>query len=78
MQVDVAIVGAGAGGLAVASSLKKQQPKLSVAVFDPADVHYYQPGVDARWQRCDGSREDCPADGLSDPKTPVMGAGSGH
>lgn len=44
MQVDVAIVGAGAGGLAVAASLKKQQPKLSVAIFDPADVHYYQPG----------------------------------
>jgi sulfide:quinone oxidoreductase len=44
MQVDVAIVGAGAGGIAVASSLQKQNPKLKIAVFDPSEVHYYQPG----------------------------------
>ena len=44
MQVDIAIVGAGAGGLAAAASLLKQNPKLTVTVFDPADKHYYQPG----------------------------------
>ena len=44
MQVDVAIVGAGAGGLAAVASLLKQNPKLTVTVFDPADEHYYQPG----------------------------------
>ena len=44
MQVDIAIVGAGAGGLAAAKSLLKQNPKLTVTVFDPADEHYYQPG----------------------------------
>ena len=44
MQVDIAIVGAGAGGLAAAASLLKQNPKLTVTVFDPADEHYYQPG----------------------------------
>ena len=30
MQVDIAIVGAGAGGLAAAASLLKQNPKLTV------------------------------------------------
>mgnify|MGYP000361028124 CR=1 FL=1 len=44
MQVDIAIVGAGAGGLAAATSLLKQNSKLTVTVFDPADEHYYQPG----------------------------------
>ena len=44
MQVDIAVVGAGAGGLAAAASLLKQNPKLSISVFDPADEHYYQPG----------------------------------
>ncbi len=44
MQVDIAIVGAGAGGLAAAASLLKQNPKLTVTVFDPTDEHYYQPG----------------------------------
>lgn len=41
---DVVIVGAGAGGIAVAASLKARQPDLQVAIIDPADVHYYQPG----------------------------------
>ena len=44
MQVDIAIVGAGAGGLAAAASLLKQNPKLTVTVFDPTDEHYYQRG----------------------------------
>lgn len=41
---DVVIVGAGAAGVAVASSLKSRQPDLDIAIIDPADVHYYQPG----------------------------------
>ncbi|SET33111.1 bifunctional protein tyrosine phosphatase family protein/NAD(P)/FAD-dependent oxidoreductase [Oceanicella actignis] len=41
---DVLIVGAGAGGVAVAASLKRRRPDLDVAIIDPADVHYYQPG----------------------------------
>jgi len=40
----VVIVGAGASGIAVAASLKKRQPSLSVALIDPAESHYYQPG----------------------------------
>ncbi len=41
---DVVIVGAGAGGIAVASSLLKRSSRLSVAIVDPSQVHYYQPG----------------------------------
>ncbi|SFR31472.1 sulfide:quinone oxidoreductase [Yoonia tamlensis] len=40
----VVIVGAGAGGIAVAASLKARKPDLDIAIIDPADVHYYQPG----------------------------------
>ncbi|WP_106745962.1 bifunctional protein tyrosine phosphatase family protein/NAD(P)/FAD-dependent oxidoreductase [Yoonia maritima] len=41
---EVVIVGAGAGGIAVAASLKARKPDLEIAIIDPADVHYYQPG----------------------------------
>ncbi|WP_018409838.1 bifunctional protein tyrosine phosphatase family protein/NAD(P)/FAD-dependent oxidoreductase [Methyloversatilis thermotolerans] len=41
---DVVIVGAGSAGIAVASSLLARKPELDIAVIDPADVHYYQPG----------------------------------
>ena len=37
-------MGAGAGGISVAASLKSRDPDLSIAVIDPADIHYYQPG----------------------------------
>ncbi|MBK45984.1 MAG: TIGR01244 family phosphatase [Roseovarius sp.] len=40
----VVIVGGGAGGIAVAASLKARQPDLDIAVIDPAEIHYYQPG----------------------------------
>jgi sulfide:quinone oxidoreductase len=40
----VVIVGGGAAGIAVASSLKARKPDLEIAIIDPADVHYYQPG----------------------------------
>ncbi|WP_282129596.1 TIGR01244 family sulfur transferase [Roseobacter litoralis] len=41
---DVVIVGAGAGGISVAASLKARKSGLNIAVIDPADIHYYQPG----------------------------------
>ncbi|NNF70798.1 MAG: TIGR01244 family phosphatase, partial [Rhodobacteraceae bacterium] len=41
---DVVIVGAGAAGISVAASLKQRKPGLEVALIDPADIHYYQPG----------------------------------
>jgi len=41
---DVVIVGGGAAGIAVASSLKARKPDLDIAIIEPADIHYYQPG----------------------------------
>ncbi len=41
---DVVIIGGGAAGIAVASSLLAQHRGLDVAVIDPADIHYYQAG----------------------------------
>jgi sulfide:quinone oxidoreductase len=41
---EVVIVGAGAGGISVAASLKARKPGLKIAIIDPADIHYYQPG----------------------------------
>jgi len=40
----VVIIGGGAAGIAVASSLLARRPGLDVAIIDPADIHYYQPG----------------------------------
>lgn len=40
----VVIVGAGAAGIATASSLISRDPSLDVTLIDPAEVHYYQPG----------------------------------
>ena len=41
---DIVIIGGGAAGIAVASSLQARKPDLDIAIIDPADVHYYQPG----------------------------------
>ena len=41
---EVVIVGGGAAGIAVAASLLSRSPALDIAIIDPADIHYYQPG----------------------------------
>jgi len=41
---EIVIIGGGAAGLAVAASLKSRKSSLDIAVIDPADIHYYQPG----------------------------------
>jgi sulfide:quinone oxidoreductase len=41
---EVVIVGGGAAGIAAAASLKARRPDLDIAIIEPADVHYYQPG----------------------------------
>ena len=41
---EIVIVGAGAAGLAVAASLLARDKRLDIAVIDPAQTHYYQPG----------------------------------
>ena len=41
---DIVIVGAGSGGIAVAASLLKRSSRLRIALVDPSENHYYQPG----------------------------------
>ena len=41
---QVVIVGGGAAGIATAASLLARNPGLDIAIIDPADTHYYQPG----------------------------------
>lgn len=41
---DVVIVGGGAGGIAAAASLLKRRPGLDIAIIEPRETHYYQPG----------------------------------
>lgn len=41
---EVVIVGGGAAGISVAASLLARNPDLDIAIVDPADIHYYQPG----------------------------------
>lgn len=45
-QLDhtVLIIGGGAGGITVAAQLKRFNSELDVAIVEPSDVHYYQPG----------------------------------
>ena len=41
---DIVVVGGGAAGIAVAASLRARKPGADIAIIDPADIHYYQPG----------------------------------
>ena len=43
-QFDIVIVGGGAAGIATASSLLSRAAHMAIAVIEPADRHYYQPG----------------------------------
>ncbi len=40
----VLIVGGGASGISLASSLLRRDPTLKITIVEPADTHYYQPG----------------------------------
>ena len=41
---DIVMIGGGAAGIAVAASLLARRPELDIAIIEPADIHYYQPG----------------------------------
>ncbi|AQS88595.1 oxidoreductase [Neoasaia chiangmaiensis NBRC 101099] len=43
-RFDVVIAGGGAAGISTAASLLKRRPGTTVAIIDPANEHYYQPG----------------------------------
>lgn len=40
---QIIIVGGGNAGISVAAQLFRKNPKLDIAIIDPADKHYYQP-----------------------------------
>ncbi len=41
---DILVIGGGAAGIATASSLLKRRPSLDIAIVEPAEEHFYQPG----------------------------------
>jgi sulfide:quinone oxidoreductase len=43
-KFDIVIIGGGAAGIASASSLQARTTTQTIAIIDPADIHYYQPG----------------------------------
>lgn len=43
-RYDVLVIGGGAAGCAVTASLLKRDPGLRIAIVEPRDQHYYQPG----------------------------------
>ncbi|MDX9741617.1 MAG: FAD/NAD(P)-binding oxidoreductase [Gammaproteobacteria bacterium] len=54
---DIVIVGGGSAGIATAASILKRNRDVSVAIIEPSEVHYYQPG----WTMVGG--------GVFDPET---------
>jgi sulfide:quinone oxidoreductase len=43
-QHQIVIVGGGSAGISVASSLLARDSSLDIAIIDPSETHYYQPG----------------------------------
>ena len=41
---QIVIVGGGAAGITTAAQLLKQNSRLKIAVVEPSEKHYYQPG----------------------------------
>jgi sulfide:quinone oxidoreductase len=41
---DVVVVGGGSAGIATAASLLQRRASLAIAIVEPAEMHYYQPG----------------------------------
>lgn len=38
------IIGGGAAGVTVANTMRRQDAKMDIAIVEPSEVHYYQPG----------------------------------
>lgn len=43
-RYDVVVIGGGAGGIASAASILKRRPGTRIAIVEPREEHYYQPG----------------------------------
>lgn len=43
-QYDIVIVGGGSGGISCAAGLLKRRRDISIAIIEPSDDHFYQPG----------------------------------
>ena len=41
---QIVIVGGGSAGIATASSLRSRDASLDIAIIEPSDQHFYQPG----------------------------------
>ena len=41
---SLVIIGGGAAGVSVANNMRRQNSKISIAVVEPSEKHYYQPG----------------------------------
>ncbi len=41
---QIVIVGGGSAGIATAASMLSRRPGLDIAIIEPAEDHYYQPG----------------------------------
>ncbi|ACB95562.1 NAD(P)/FAD-dependent oxidoreductase [Beijerinckia indica] len=44
LRCQILIIGGGAGGISVAASLKRRRPELDIALVEPSERHFYQPG----------------------------------
>ncbi|NNE26650.1 MAG: NAD(P)/FAD-dependent oxidoreductase [Saprospiraceae bacterium] len=40
---SIIIIGGGTAGIMVAAQMKKREPKLDIAIIEPAEYHFYQP-----------------------------------
>lgn len=40
---QILIIGGGTAGIMVASQMLKKNPKVDIALLEPAKTHYYQP-----------------------------------
>ncbi len=43
LNTNIVVAGGGNAGISIAAQLLRKNPKLDVAIIDPADKHYYQP-----------------------------------
>ena len=54
---EVVIIGGGSAAIGTASSMLKRRPSLDIAIVEPSENHYYQPG----WTMVGGGVFDAPA-----------------